>query len=129
MPMNKKLYEELQAKRAAEHHDAERDRQRAMVRNGVACLAWAALGLVCYALAFHTTDAGMAEIAELAVKESSRMNAAEQKELVRARYGGIAAAASAAPRPAVLRLKPRAPAAAPRRDRRVLAEKALRMGY
>lgn len=62
MPPNKKLYEELQAKRTAEHRDAERDRRWAMVRSGLVCLAWAALGLFCYGFAFHTTDAGMAEI-------------------------------------------------------------------
>jgi hypothetical protein len=62
MPMNKKLYQELQAKRAAEHRDAERDRHWAMVRSGLTCLAWAGLGLICYAFAFHTTDAGMAQI-------------------------------------------------------------------
>ena len=62
MPMNKKLYEELQVKREAEHRLAERDRQWAQVRSGIACLVWAALGLVCYAFAFHTRDAQMAEI-------------------------------------------------------------------
>ena len=62
MPMKPELYKELQAKREAEHHAAERDRQWAMVRSGIACLAWATLGLVFYAFAFHTTDAGMADI-------------------------------------------------------------------
>jgi hypothetical protein len=62
MPINKRLYEEMQEKRFAEHRDAERDRRWAQIRSGLACLGWAALGLVCYAFAFHTTDAGMAEI-------------------------------------------------------------------
>jgi hypothetical protein len=62
MPIKPELYKELQAKREAEHRSAERDRQWAMLRSGVACLGWALAGLVCYAFAFHTTDAGMAEI-------------------------------------------------------------------
>jgi hypothetical protein len=62
MPMNKRLYEEMQAKRSAEHDAAERDRRWAMIRSGLLCLMWAALGLVCYAFAFHTTDAGWGQI-------------------------------------------------------------------
>jgi hypothetical protein len=62
MPMKPELYKELQVKREAEHRAAERDRQWSMVRSGIACLAWATLGLVFYAFAFHTTDAGMADI-------------------------------------------------------------------
>jgi hypothetical protein len=56
MPINKRLYEEMQARREAEHHDAERVRRWAFIRSGLACLAWAALGLVCYGFAFHTSD-------------------------------------------------------------------------
>ncbi len=62
MPINRKLYEEMQAKREAEHRAAERDRAWSMVRSGLACLMWAFLGLVCYAFAFHTTDEGSAAI-------------------------------------------------------------------
>jgi hypothetical protein len=62
MPMNKRLYEEMQAKRSAEHDAAERDRRWAMIRSGLLCLMWAALGLVCYAFAFHTTDEGWGQI-------------------------------------------------------------------
>jgi amino acid transporter len=62
VPINKRLYEEMQAKREAEHSSAERDRRRALILSGLACLAWAFLGLVVFAFAFHTTDAGMAEI-------------------------------------------------------------------
>jgi hypothetical protein len=62
MPIDRKLYEELQVKREAEHRAAEHERRWAMVRSGLACLFWAALGLVCYAFAFHTTDPAMAEI-------------------------------------------------------------------
>jgi hypothetical protein len=62
MPPNKRLYEEMQVRRAAEHHAAERDRRWAMVRSGLMCLVWAALGLVCYAFAFHTTSEGWGKI-------------------------------------------------------------------
>ncbi|HTE46303.1 MAG TPA: hypothetical protein VK636_13710 [Gemmatimonadaceae bacterium] len=62
MPINKRLYEEMQVKREAEHIKAERDRRWALIRGGLACLCWAVLGLVVYAFAFHTTDAGMAQI-------------------------------------------------------------------
>jgi hypothetical protein len=62
MPINKELYERMQREREAEHGAAERDRRIAFVITVVMCLVWAGLGLVCYGLAFHTTDAGMAEI-------------------------------------------------------------------
>ena len=62
MPIDKRLYEELQAKHEAGHRDAERDRRWSLIRSGLACLLWAFLGLVCYGFAFHTTDAQMAEI-------------------------------------------------------------------
>jgi hypothetical protein len=62
MPTNKQLYEEMQAKRSAEHHEAERDRRWALVRAGLACIGWAAAGLVCYGFAFHTTDMSMVPI-------------------------------------------------------------------
>jgi hypothetical protein len=62
MPIDKKFYEEMQAKREAEHVHAERDRRWSFIRSGIACLIWAAAGLVCYAFAFHTTDAAMAQI-------------------------------------------------------------------
>ena len=56
MPPNKQLYEEMQTKRSAEHHDAERDRRWALIRAGFACILWAALGLLCYGFALHTTS-------------------------------------------------------------------------
>jgi hypothetical protein len=62
MPTNKRLYEEMQVKRAAEHRDAERDRRWAFVRAGLACLMWAALGLLAYGFALHTTDVEMGRI-------------------------------------------------------------------
>ena len=62
VPTNKQLYEEMQAKRSVEHREAERDRRRALIRAGFACIAWAAAGLVCYAFAFHTTDMTMVPI-------------------------------------------------------------------
>ena len=62
MPINKRLYEEMQVKREAEHHKAERDRRWSMIRSGLLCIMWAVLGLICYAFAFHTTDPGWAQI-------------------------------------------------------------------
>lgn len=62
MPIDKRLYAEMQLRHERDHHDAERARQWSMIRSGLFCLVWAALGLVCYAFAFHTTDAGAAEI-------------------------------------------------------------------
>ena len=62
MPIKKRLYEEMQAKRATEHHGAERDRRWSLVRSGLLCLVWAALGLLCYAFAFHTADEASAQI-------------------------------------------------------------------
>ena len=63
MPMDKRLYEELQGRHEAEHRAAERDRRGSMVRSGLMCLLWSLLGLVCYGFAFHTTDPGIAQIA------------------------------------------------------------------
>jgi hypothetical protein len=62
MPVNRKLYEEMQVKREAEHRVAERDRLWALLRASFFCIVWAVLGLVCYAFAFHTTDMGWAKI-------------------------------------------------------------------
>lgn len=62
MPIKRELYEQMQARREAEHLAAERDRRRSLILSGIACLFWAVLGLVCYAFAFHTTDPGWAEI-------------------------------------------------------------------
>jgi len=62
VPVNKRLYEEMQVKREAEHKLAERDRRRSLVLTCLGCFFWAFLGLVCYGFAFHTTDMGWAEI-------------------------------------------------------------------
>jgi hypothetical protein len=62
VPINKRLYEEMQVKREAEHRRAERDRRWALVATCLMCFVWAFLGLVCYAFAFHTTDQGWAAI-------------------------------------------------------------------
>jgi O-antigen/teichoic acid export membrane protein len=62
VPIDKRLYEEMQVKREAEHRAAERDRRWSLLVSCVSCLVWAFLGLVCYGFAFHTTDAGLAEI-------------------------------------------------------------------
>ena len=62
MPMDKRLYEELQARHEAQHLAAERDRRWSMVRSAMMCLVWSFLGLVCYGFAFHTTDQDIAQI-------------------------------------------------------------------
>jgi hypothetical protein len=62
MPMDKRLYEELQARNEAQHIAAERDRRRSMLWSALMCLVWAGLGLVCYGFAFHTTDPQIADI-------------------------------------------------------------------
>ncbi len=62
MPVNRKLYEEMQVKREAEHRVAERDRRLALLGACLACIGWAIAGLVVYAFAFHTTDKGWGEI-------------------------------------------------------------------
>ncbi|HXD48319.1 MAG TPA: hypothetical protein VN600_06075 [Gemmatimonadaceae bacterium] len=54
--------EARQAKRDAEHEAAEHDRRWAMVRAGLACLGWAALGLLSFGFALHTTDRQTGEI-------------------------------------------------------------------
>jgi len=60
--MDKRLYEELQARYEAQHEAAERDRLRAMLRSALMCLVWSFLGLVCYGFAFHTTDMSVVPI-------------------------------------------------------------------
>ena len=62
MPIPKKYYEEMQAKRAEEHRRAERDTGRDLFRTGLMCVLWCVTGLVVFAFAFHTTDAGWAQV-------------------------------------------------------------------
>ena len=62
MPIKKQLYEEMQAKREAAERDADQVRRRALIGSGLACLAWALLGLFCYGFALHTTDKSIGEI-------------------------------------------------------------------
>jgi len=62
MPIDRKLYEEMQRKRDAEHRAAESERRRALAGTVVMCLVWAALGLVCFGFALHAADPGMGEI-------------------------------------------------------------------
>jgi hypothetical protein len=62
MPIPRRYYEELQAKREAEHRAAERDKGRALALTGLACLLWCVLGLVSFGFALHTTDALLGEI-------------------------------------------------------------------
>jgi hypothetical protein len=62
MPIPKRYYEELQAKRASEHRAAERDMGRALFLAGVSCLMWCVLGLVSFGFALHTTDPKLGEV-------------------------------------------------------------------
>lgn len=62
MPIPKRYYEELQARRTAEHRAAERDKGRALVITGLLCVLWCLLGLVAFGLALHTTDAMLGEV-------------------------------------------------------------------
>jgi hypothetical protein len=62
MPIPKRYYEELQAKREAEHRVAERDKSRDLFRSGVTCVAWCVAGLFCFGLALHTTDELLGQI-------------------------------------------------------------------
>jgi protein-S-isoprenylcysteine O-methyltransferase Ste14 len=62
MPIPKRYYEELQAKREAEHRAAERDKGRALVVTGLICIVWCLLGLLSFGFALHTTDALTGEI-------------------------------------------------------------------
>ena len=62
MPIPKRYYEELQAKRQAEHRIAERDTSRDLFLSGVMCVVWCVAGLIVFAFAFHTTDPLFAQV-------------------------------------------------------------------
>ena len=62
MPIPKRYYEELQAKREEEHRAAERDKGRALFFTGVICVMWCLLGLIAFGCALHTTDAMLGEV-------------------------------------------------------------------
>jgi hypothetical protein len=62
MPIPKRYYEELQAKRQEEHRVAERDKSRDLFRTGLLCVVWCVSGLAVYAFAFHTTDQTLAQV-------------------------------------------------------------------
>ena len=62
MPIPRRYYEELQAKREVEHRLAERDRTRALWRTGWLCVFWCVLGLAVFGLALHTTSAFLGEV-------------------------------------------------------------------
>jgi len=62
MPIPKKYYEEMQAKRAEEHRRAERDTGRDLFRTGLMCVLWCVTGLVVFAFAFHTTEPLLAQV-------------------------------------------------------------------
>lgn len=56
MPIPRRYYEEMQAKREAEHRAAEKDRNRDFIGTGLICLGWSAVGLLVFGFALHTTD-------------------------------------------------------------------------
>ena len=56
MPIPKRYYEEMQAKRREEHRRAERDKGIDLFRAGVMCVFWCIAGLASFGLALHTTD-------------------------------------------------------------------------
>jgi hypothetical protein len=62
MPIPKRYYEEMQAKRQEEHRIAERDTTRDMILSGSMCVGWCVAGLVLFGLALHTTDPVMGRI-------------------------------------------------------------------
>jgi hypothetical protein len=62
MPIPRRYYEELQAKRQEEHRVAERDKRRSLLGTGLLCICWCVLGLGAFGLALHTTDPTFGEI-------------------------------------------------------------------
>jgi hypothetical protein len=62
MPIPKRYYEELQAKRQAEHRVAERDKSRDLLLAGLWCVLWCVGGLASFGLALHTTDPFLGEV-------------------------------------------------------------------
>jgi len=62
MPLPRHIQEELEAKRRAEHHAAERDRFWAHVRTALMCVGWSAAGLLCMGFGLHTTDPQLGQV-------------------------------------------------------------------
>ena len=62
MPIPRRYYEELQAKREVEHRLAERDRRNSLWRAGWLCVFWCVMGLVVFGFALHTTSAFLGEV-------------------------------------------------------------------
>ena len=56
MPLPAHLLQELSVKYARAHEAAHRDMVRDLVRCGLHCVFWMAVGLFCLAWSFHTTD-------------------------------------------------------------------------
>ena len=56
MSLREKLYEEMQARHEAETRQAKSDTRRDLIRTALACWGWAALGCLCVAWSFHTTN-------------------------------------------------------------------------
>ena len=62
MPIPKRYYEELQAKRREEHSRAERDQRVDLLRTGLMCVFWGVAGLGSFGLALHTTDPMLGQV-------------------------------------------------------------------
>jgi hypothetical protein len=56
MPLPKHLLDEMSLRRAAAEEEADRLRNRDLVRSGLACIGWCALGLFLIMWSAHTTD-------------------------------------------------------------------------
>lgn len=62
MPIPRRYYEELQAKRRDEHRRAERDKRFDLFRTGLMCVLWCVAGLASFGLALHTTDPKLGQV-------------------------------------------------------------------
>ena len=56
MPIPRKYYEQLQARRAEETHEARAELRRDLVRSALLCWFWAALGIALILWSAHTTS-------------------------------------------------------------------------
>ena len=62
MPIPKRYYEELQAKRREEQSRARRDQRVDLLRTGLMCVFWCVAGLGSFGLALHTTDPMLGQV-------------------------------------------------------------------
>ena len=56
MPLPRPLYEEMQARRAAEAVGANRDRRLDLLNTALQCVFWCGLGIFLLLWSFHTTS-------------------------------------------------------------------------